>query len=82
MYTMKRFFTVSEDEASKVLIILRNAVTTSATSSAYDWLKKQLQEKQITHNDQDAKHPNELPLKRGYASFYVDGNGNWLMENH
>lgn len=83
---MKRFFTVNEQNVEAVLNLIRNAAVTAATGAAtndvYNWLKKQLQQNQITHHDQNANHHDELPHQGGYVSFYVDVDGEWYRVNH
>ncbi len=79
---MKRFITVNKKEIDEVLIVVRNAAITSVANDAYNWLKKQLQAKQVSHNDQNANHHSELPHQGGYASFYVDAEGKWFYVEH
>ena len=78
---MKRFITVAARHGEEVLVIMRNAAAGAAGVDAYQWLKKQLQGKQVPHQDQQARHQNELPQQGGFVSFYVD-NGKWMRIDH
>jgi len=79
---MKRFLTVNEKDAEIVLKLIRNAAIANMTRDAYEWIKRELQNSRVAHNDQNASHHNELPHQRGYSSFYIDQSGQWMRVNH
>jgi hypothetical protein len=79
---MKRFLTVSEKDAEVVVELIRNAVIMNVTNDVYHWIKKQLQDNRVPHNDQNANHHNDLPHQGGFASFYIDHTGQWMKVHH
>jgi hypothetical protein len=80
---MKRYITVNAKDLNEVLVLIQNtAAVINIGNDAYNWLKKQLKNNQVAHNDQQANHQKELPHQGQYISFYLDENGQWMYVRH